>query len=78
MEKIVVDVGQHSGASPKIIECTLETFRIGTVLRGRYGRVRSCDLKDNGGFLIREGSLGGQFVRECVPPRKGDPNLGKP
>ena len=75
MEKVLVDVCEHSGASFEVVKSPLEPFWIRSTLRGGNGRMCDGDLKKNRCLLIGYGCLSDQFVRERVMPWKVDSNF---
>ena len=77
MEKVVIYVGQHSRAGPKVVEGALQALWVRAILRGSNGGVGRCYLKYNRCLLVGYGSLCDELVDERVPPRKVDANLGK-
>lgn len=77
MEEVVVDVREHAGARPEVVEGALEPLGVRPVLLGSDGGVRRCNLEDDGCLLVCEGRLGGELVRECIAPVECDPDLGE-
>jgi hypothetical protein len=77
MQKVLVYVSQHPSAGSEIVERPFETFWIGSTLGCCKGGMCRGDLKQNRGFLVRDGSLGDQLVREGISPRKVDSDFGK-
>ena len=75
MEKVLVDVCEHSCACFEVVESSLESLWIRSTLRGGDGGMCDSDLKKNRCLLVGYGCLSDQFIRECVMPGKVDSNF---
>lgn len=77
MEKVLVDISEHSGAALEVIECALETFGIRAGLRGGDGGVCGCDLEYDRCFLVGKRGLDDELRSERISPWEVDSYLGK-
>lgn len=77
MEKVLVDICEHSSAALEIIERAFETFGIRAGLGGGDSGVCSCDLKYDGCFLIGKGGLDDELRSERISPWEVDAYLRK-
>lgn len=77
MQEIVVDVREHAGACSEVVERSLQSLGVGTILRRSNSSVRCGNLEDDAGFLVCNRGLRCELIRQCIAPREVDSNLGE-
>lgn len=77
VQEVVINVREHARACAEIVERPLQAFGVGSVLVRRDGGVRCRDLEDDGRFLVCDGRLRDELVRESIPPREVHPDFGE-
>lgn len=75
MQKVVVDVREHTSAGTTVVEGSLETLGVRTVLGCGDGRVCGGYLEDDASLLVRNGGLCRELACECVAPWEVDTDL---
>lgn len=77
MEEVLVDIIQHPSTGPEVMECALDPLGIRSALRGSDRGMGDGNLEQYGSFLVCNGCLCDQLVREGVMPGKCDLDFGE-